>query len=439
MKPFSSFFRCLGGSLLLCLASSLHAQRPAPTLSSASPRKSPFEYTFNLKASQILQTGVVSGPLFRVRDEVVTDLGINTFAIDTKLFGTFLAHTNSQLIDRIAEIVAMKRIEDVKRSEAYSRAVGKAADRESDAADDAVADYVSPIEEEPFTGIGKFFKRIGVGGETEADIDEDDVLKYEAFKGKKAIAVAKAKRDLCRNLGVNPYTTNLMLQRKLDDMSSAIAMGGFKMEMIPGVDSSDTGLASAIWRGQVNPQMSALIYGKNPKELRVSNQAALEQMGASAADAAAFLSNRHFTHWQQTQLVTSLQTLGGVAGRDLFVRNAASATTEETDAIFHAGTAQLLARLAKQNWQIFRIEVYSNIPYCILRDGSVLLALQWDYAQWSPTADKCVRWLQSLRVGGKNPPSVTLAISGQASSILRQEMEKLGFKLLDLQDRGPLN
>jgi hypothetical protein len=230
-----------------------------------------------------------------------------------------------------------------------------------------------------------------------------------------------------------------MLQRKLDDMSSAIAMGGFKMELIPGADSSDTGLASAIWRGQVNPQMSALIYGKSSKELRVANQTALEQMGASAADAAAFLSNRHFTSWQQTQLVTSLQSLAGVAGRDLLVRNAASATTEEADAIFHSGTAQLLARLARQNWPITRIEVYSNIPYCILRDGSILLALQWDYAQWSPTAEKCIKWLQTLRVGGKNPPSVTLAISGQASATLRQEMEKLGFKLLDLQDRGPLN
>jgi hypothetical protein len=439
MKPSSSFLPCLCALLFLCPASTLHAQRPAPTPSSASARKAPFEYTFNLKASQILQTGVVSGPLFRVRDEVVTDLGINTFAIDTKLFGTFLAHTNSQLVDRIAEIVAMKRIEDVKRSEAYSRAVEKAADRESDAADDAVADYVSPIEEEPFTGIGKFFRRIGTDRETEKDIDADDVREYKAFQSKKAIVMAKTKRDLCRNLGVNPYTTNLMLQRKLDDMSSAIAMGGFKMELIPGVDSSDTGLASAIWRGQVNPQMSALIYGKNPKELRVSNQTALEQMGASAADAAAFLSNRHFTPWQQTQLVTSLQTLPAVAGRDLFVRNAASATTEETDAVFHAGTAQLLARLAKQNWQIARIEVYSNIPYGILRDGSVLLALQWDYAQWSPTAEKCVKWLQRLRVDGKNPPSVTLAITGQASPSLCQEMEKRGFKVLDLQDRGPLN
>ena len=32
--------------------------------------------------------------------------------------------------------------------------------------------------------------------------------------------------------------------------------------------------------------MSALIYGKSSKELRVANQTALEQMGASAADAA---------------------------------------------------------------------------------------------------------------------------------------------------------
>jgi hypothetical protein len=422
------------------LAISLHAQNSTPPPSARiSGRPSPYEYTVNLNASQILQPGILSGPLFRVRDEVVTDFGINTFAIDTKAFGTFLAHTNAQLVERIAEIVAMKRIDDAKRSDAYSRAVGKAADRESDAADDAVVDYVSPIEEEPFTGIGKFFRRIGVDRETEADIDADDVREYKAYQGKKALACALAKRDLCRNLGVNPYTTNLMLQRKLDDMSNAIAMGGFKPAMIPPVDSVDSGLASSLWRGQLNPQMSALVYGKSSKELRAANKAALEQMGASAASASTFLANPYFTPWQQTQFITSLQALSGVAGRDLLVRAVAGAATEETDAIFYTGTAQLLARLATQDRQIARLELKENLPFCVLRDGSVMLALYWDFARWSPTAERCAAWLPSLRVGGEKPPSLTLAITGQASAKLCQEMEKHGIKVLDLQDRGPLN
>lgn len=437
MKPQSSFLRCLCAVLSIALVIPLHSQSPAQAPSLKPSRESPYEYTYNLRASEILQPGVLSGPLFRVRDEVVTNSGINTFAIDTKDFGTFLAHTNSELVERIAEIVAMKRIDDAKRSEAYEKAVGKAADREEDAADDAVADYVSPIEEEPFTGIGKFFKRIG--RTTEEDIDEDDALEYEAFKSKGAMAVAKAKRDLCRSLGVNPYTTNLMLQRKLEDMSNAIAMGGFDMELIPAVDSSDPGLASAIWRSQVSPEMAALIYGKSQPELHASNKAALGHMGVETTDAAAFLANRYFTPWQQTQFVTSLQVLAGVAGRDLLVRDATRAATEATDAIFYAGTAQLLARLARQDRQISHIELQGNLPYCILKDGSVLLALHWDYARWSPTAEKCAKWLQSLRVGGKKPPSITLAITGQASAKLRQELDSRGIAVLDLQNRGPLN
>jgi hypothetical protein len=66
------------------------------------------------------------------------------------------------------------------------------------------------------------------------------------------------------------------------------------------------------------------------------------------------------------------------------------------------------------------------------------MALYWDFARWSPTAEKAATWLESLRVGGNKPPSVTLAITGQASVKLREEMGKHGVTLLDLQDRGPL-
>lgn len=250
-----------------------------------------YETTVTLRASEILQPGVLSGPQYRVREDVVTDWGVNTYAVDSGGYGTLLARGNSQLLERIAEGVAMKE---------------------------------------------------------------------------------------------------------------------------------------------------SLIYDKDANELRVLHQSALLQMGVSATDALALLSNAAFTPWQQTQFVTSLQKLVGVRGRDLFVRDAAIASTDDKDASFYAGTARLLAWLATQNHPIDRIELKNNAPYCDLRDGSVLLALHWDYARWSPTADKCATWLQTLQVDGRKPPSVTLAISGAASPRCRQEMEKRGFRVLDRLDRGPL-
>jgi hypothetical protein len=171
----------------------------------------------------------------------------------------------------------------------------------------------------------------------------------------------------------------------------------------------------------------------------VQNQAALEQMGATARDAAALLSNPSFTPWLQTQFVTSLQALSGTTGRANLVRDAARSISAEADGIFYADSAKLLARLAAQKWQIARIEMKKGAPYCILRDGSVLVALQWDYACWSTSAEKLVTWLQTLQVDGNKPPSITLAITGQATARLRQELEQRGFRLFDRQIKGPLN
>jgi hypothetical protein len=329
----------------------------------------------------------------------------------------------------------MKRIDDMKRTKAYNEALKEAAERESEAADDAVVDYVSPIEEAPKTLGGKFLYRIG--RETEKDIDADDVRKYKAFERQSALAVARAKLELCRYLSVNPYTTNRMLQRKLDDVSRAMGIGGLRLA--PGLIDPDDSLASSIYRSQITPQVSALIYANDREQLRALNQAALQKMGISAPDATAFLSNTAFTPWQQTQFITALQALPGVAGRDLLLRDAARSSTEDTDATFYAETARLLAMFAAQGWQIARIELNSTLPYCILRDGSVLLAIHWDYARWSPTAERFGNWLQSLKLDGKKPASVTLAISGLASPQCRREMEQRGFKALDRLIKGPLN
>jgi hypothetical protein len=407
----------------------LFAQQPTRT------RASTYEMTVTLRASEILQPGLLSHPLYRVRNDVVTDVGVNTFAVDTQLFGTFLVHSNTQLLERMVEIDAMKRIDDMKKSDVYGRAVGRAADRKSDAQNDAVVDYVSPIHQEPFSGIGKFFDRLS--RDTEEDIDEDDVREYRAFQNQSAVVNETAKRDLCRQLGLNPYTTNLMLQRKLDDVSNAIAIGGFKMP--PEEGKASTNLAAEIYMRQVTPEVSALVYGKSENALRVQNQAALEQMGATAKDVTALLSNPSFTPWLQAQFVTSLQALSGATGRATLIRDASRAITQEADGIFYADSARLLARLAAQKWQVARIEMKKGAPYCILRDGSVLVALQWDYACWSTSAEKLVTWLQALAVDGKKPPAITLAITGQATARLRQELEQRGLRLVDRQIKGPLN
>lgn len=395
-----------------------------------------YETTLTLRASQILQPVFVAGPGFRVREGVTTNWGTNTYAIDSTFYGTYLAFGNSQLLDRIVEISAIKRMDDVMRTEAYRDAMDEAADEVEDAAEDYVPPTTDSLQEVHTTGIGKFFQRLGQ--DIKKDHDNEKRRDYQSFQFKSTAGVAKAKRDLCRKLGINPYSTNPGLQSRLDGLSRALALGGFTLVL--GEASADPiASAAALNRGNASTQVALEIYEKDVNTLRASNQTALQSLGITPADSAGFLGNSNFTPWQQTQFAKSLQALAGVTGLELFLRDATLSSTEETDAIFYAETAQLMAQLQTTQWQIARIDRHENLPYCIQKDGSVLLALHWDYASWTPLADKCAKWLQTVQVNGKKPPTITIAITGAASPRLRKEMEQRGFRLLDRLNRGPLN
>lgn len=442
-----TFLIACGLALATTGAVSISAQSPLPQRAVDPPLPPPipgpaasvsgeYENTLTLRASQILQPVFFTGPHFRVREGVTTNWGMNTYAIDSTFYGTYLAFGNSQLLDRITEISAIKRLDDVMRTEDYRDALEEAADEEQDGAEDYVPPTTDSLQEVHETGIGKFFQRLGQ--DIKKDHDREKRRDYQAFQFKSTAGVAKAKRDLCRQLGINPYSTNPGLQNRLDGMSRALALGGFKFVM--GDASADPiASAAALNRGNAANQVALEIYQKDVNTLRTDNLAALQLVGISPSDAAAYLANRNFTPWQQTQFVKSVQTLAGVTGLENFLQDATVSATEETDAIFYAETAQLMAQMQSTQWKISRIERHETVPFCTLKDGSVLLALHWDYASWTPLANKCAIWLQSIRINGKKPPTVTIAITGAVSPRCRQEMEKRGIRMLDRQQKGPMN
>jgi hypothetical protein len=403
---------------------------PAPAPGAPAAGSTPYDNAVTLQASVVLQPGLLSGPFHRVREDVVTQNGINTYAVDSNLYGTLLARGNTQLLVRITEMTAMRRLDEMTQTEGYHKAVERAAEEEEDAYDDYEPDDRDRLERSPKSGIGKFFHRIG---ESERKEERGEM---RAYQKKSTAGVAKAKRDLCRMLGVNPYTTNAVLQRKLDDMSRALAVGGFRM--VPGPSSEDNSLAAALLRAQVPQEVTTMIFERTPADMRVLLQTNLQMMGVSPADATAFLANQAFSPALHAQFILGLQALPGVAGREILVRDANALSTEDMDAIFYAETAQLLSQLARQGWQIASIQLHNKVPYCVMRDGSVLLALHWDYARWSPMAARAEKWLASLQVDGKKPTMVTIAMTGLASPAFRQEMEKRGYRVLDRLMKGPL-
>jgi hypothetical protein len=79
-----------------------------------------------------------------------------------------------------------------------------------------------------------------------------------------------------------------------------------------------------------------------------------------------------------------------------------------------------------------------DFPICVAKDGTIVVALQWDYAAWTSGAARFTSDVQKLVVQSSEKKSGLVALSGQVSPRLRQELENRGFAVQDRLVSGPL-
>jgi hypothetical protein len=160
-------------------------------------------------------------------------------------------------------------------------------------------------------------------------------------------------------------------------------------------------------------------------------------MGADGKDIDRFLNNNNLSPTVATAFVLNLKSLNGVANRTAFVRVAGETTSSEPDALFCVLTSALMSKIHGTDKPLERIATIGDFPVGIAKDGTVVLALQWDYAAWTSAAAACTSQIQDLAHQSGNK-GVLVALSGQASPRLQQELKSRGFTVQDRVSPGPL-
>ncbi len=226
-----------------------------------------------------------------------------------------------------------------------------------------------------------------------------------------------------------------MLQKALDDVALASWAGGFTFSVATFPISGPAGAALAVTN--LNSTVTDLLRDKSPSELEEINRATFRAMGASSADIERILHGGAFTPTQATSFAVNLKTLKGVGNRGAFVKAAAQKSTTEADALFCVSTAALMNQI-NQKTPIARIVMLHDFPICLAKDGVIVVALQWDYAAWTPGAAQFTSDVQKLAVQSGENKHILVALSGQVSPRLREELDKRDFTLEDRLVPGPL-
>jgi hypothetical protein len=282
-------------------------------------------------------------------------------------------------------------------------------------------------------GIMKFMSRAGESVKNLGKKNESSAA--EGSKVQQLIGFSDTKRKLAIKLGVDPYSTNTVLQHELDGIAWASFAGGatFSLATMP----IGGGAGAALTVTDVTSSFDDMLREKSPTDLKIINRNTLLGLGANTKDTERFLNNSSFSPSQQTAFVLNLKSLNGVANRGAFVRTAGETSSDESDAIFCVQTAALMSKIHKDK-PLARLVMIGDFPICIAKDGTLVVAFQWDYAAWTSGAAGFTGDVQKLAAQSGKSRNVFVALSGQISPRLRQELEKRGFTVQDRLVPGPL-
>jgi len=421
--------RTLSVIVALCATVPCLAQTPEPF--EVRRAEAVFEELPELKATEILKPEFLQGPHFAVRDPVPTSAGMNQFTINSD-FGVFEADGNEMLLQRLKEIDAIARLREVSRTDEFKNSLMAAAKSPLNSAKNIARDPAQAISNVP-KGLMKFLGRaketvenVGKGGG--GDISDGNRMKD-------AIGYSDKKRKIALEMGIDPYTTNTVLQKQLDDLAWASWAGGFSFSVATLPVSGVAGAALAVTN--VNSTVEDLLHEKTPSELEQINRATFRAMGASTGDIERILHGGAFTPTQATTFAVHLKALKGVANRGAFVKAAAEKSTTEADALFCVYTAALMDQI-NQKMPIARIVMLRDFPICVAKDGTIIVALQWDYAAWTSGAASFTDDVQKLAAKSGQNAHVSVDLSGEVSPRLREELEKRRMTLQDRLVPGPL-
>jgi len=385
--------------------------------------QSGFETEPVLKAKDLVAPELLKGPHFTVDDRVPVKGFLAYFTIRSD-YGTFEAHGIHMFQIRVKEVYALAQLDDMSKTKEFTEAAGRAIARPVTSTVHMLVDPVETIEGFP-GGVTRLWDRIKLGSEKVAEA----VTAPGASGGQKvadvservggitvtALGYEKERRDLAKGLGVDPYTTNPVLSKKLSDMAWVAFSGRFGIQAAMSVLVPYSMAMSAV------TITNTTVYDTPQGDLINKDQAIFAETGASEAQVQALMKNKQYSLSVLTALAQGLQRLQGVNGLASIVDFAAAAKTQD-ETRFVAGSVNILARYHESVAPI----AVTTAPGPIIgrtTNGTLVIPAAVDYVAWTERTSRMAQ-----RDDFKAPDRATW-LSGQMSIRARKEFTARGWRV----------
>lgn len=409
---------------------SMHFE-PAP--SSRADLHGPFEPSPRMRSADLLPGLPLVGPDYQVakRAQVVGYFG--QFPLRSSV-GLLTADGAQVLRLRVREIDAIKALDRVTPTQVFNSAVVRGVEQPVGAVRQVAAEPGATASGLP-NGIGRYLHRVALNlrdlaldlndaardaiaeddddGEENQSTNTDKAAKITKAAALRYIGYNKARRDIARQVGVDPYSTNPLLLERLDRLAWASWSGaklvGLSIGLIGGVAGQALGYTRDAYE---------LVWELPPEDLKRRNLLVLEEIGIGGKRARDLIRRgKRFTLTQQTEFVELLRLpLFEPARKSLF--DLALAADREIHARFLIDAMRMLIAAEKTQAAGARATVVGNSPALRRADGSYVVALPVDYVHWTAEIAQFA-WRDDL-IGRKNVLLVTGLLSPLALDAFSQ-------------------
>ena len=321
-------------------------------------------------AANLAPPALLAGPGFTVDRQVPVETSLYRFTIRADV-GLFEVGGRTLLPIRVQEVKALQKLAETSNTAEFSEAVVQAGARPVMSAVNMLTHPVDTISGLP-GGVERMFGRVGA---TLEGIGGASTTGQAGGAVARALGYEAERRTLAKELGVDPYTSNPVLRKKLDDVAWVRFAGrlGVNLSISVLVPGSII-ISSTTW-------VNSTVYDTPSGDLVVANQKKLQAMGVPDATVKAFMENQWLTLSLKTALVESLDRLAGVAGVEEVVAFATRAASLD-EARFVVQSMEMLVRYHQGGTPIALVTAPGPIVGRTAT-GGVVVPAPLDYVAWT--------------------------------------------------------
>ncbi|MEH6569182.1 MAG: hypothetical protein V7709_08910 [Halioglobus sp.] len=390
------------------------------------------------KTSLVVPPEMMEGALWKLGNEAVPFEGLFQFEVDTQ-WGTFPVYGEAMLRLRLRELRAIAELHDISTMGAGLEGAGKSLKKSFERLGHAFIHPKQTAHDIPigtsrlFVKLGRYGKKIqkalgdsDKSGDREGDKDDKTDKTSNTSSSAEAAAVWVARkyggvssktRKRARDVGVDPYTSNVLLADQLERVSRAEAVGSVSTKLLMPVMAGAIGLMA----GAAN-----IAYIQNWREIFTYNAQVMRDMGVSEELIRDFEAHEFYTPMTQTLLIAMLDSIEDAQDRWIAIEQA-TLLENESEALFFLESIMLAEWYHREQAAIKAFVPNTLIPVATNEHNNLVAFTAADFFYWTKKTEAASRDFTATYAS--HPGGREFVIADYISPNARRGVEALGWSV----------